>query len=171
MPFKVGASPIRRTMDYLNAGKLVFKPRVQILTVNYNPPTHKGATDFVFWNLPQVQFKNPEVQILTFQGQTPSPFLTAYLEDGRKVLFDVDGQSNFDILNRLVKILGKSETLLEAERIASQKADNPANFSNSSQRFCICGEPGQLPCPSLVPLPKHWRGKYFHQKFEEEEEY
>ncbi|XP_040573538.1 small ribosomal subunit protein mS25 [Lepeophtheirus salmonis] len=171
MPFKVGASPIRRTLDYLNAGKLVFKSRVEILTVNYNPPSHNQAADFVYWNLPQIQYKNPEVQILTFQGQTPSPFLTAYIDDGRSVRFDVDGQSNSEILQRLVRILGKSESQLEDERIASQKADNPANFGNSFQRFCICGEPGQLPCPSLVPLPKHWRGKYFHQKFDEEEEY
>ena len=41
---------------------------------------------------PQVQHKNPNVQIVTFKNLTPSPFITCFLEDSSKVYFDVDSQ-------------------------------------------------------------------------------
>lgn len=45
MPFMKGREPIRRTLEYLNAGKLVLKPRVKIFSVNYNTSGahHQGA--------------------------------------------------------------------------------------------------------------------------------
>ena len=47
MPFMKGIAPIRRTAKYLNAGGLVFKERVKIVTVNFNDlaesQSHKGA--------------------------------------------------------------------------------------------------------------------------------
>ena len=65
MPFQRGPAPIRRTLQHLRKGPLVFKERVQIMTVNYNEAhknipkhtkldQHQGARDFVFWNLQQV---------------------------------------------------------------------------------------------------------------------
>lgn len=36
MPFMVGAAPIRRTVQYLNAGKLILKDQIKIMTINYN---------------------------------------------------------------------------------------------------------------------------------------
>jgi small subunit ribosomal protein S25 len=59
--------------------------------------------DFVFWNLPQIQFRNPSVQIVTMKNLTPSPFITCYLEKGEKVIFDVDDQNSVEIVDRLVK--------------------------------------------------------------------
>jgi hypothetical protein len=50
------------------------------------------SQEFVFWNLPQIQFRNPQIQIVTMKNLTPSPFVTCYLEKGDKVIFDVDGQ-------------------------------------------------------------------------------
>lgn len=40
-----GPSPIRRTIKYLEAGRLVFKEPVKIMTVNYNifGDHHKGT--------------------------------------------------------------------------------------------------------------------------------
>ena len=188
MPFKLGAAPIRKSLKYLEAGKLVFKDRVKIMSIYYcedefkhleaktidnqrpflknrdwfvkSGPHHNGAINFVFWNLPQVQFMNPDVQIVTFKNKTPSPFIECFLDDGSKVLFDVDSQDNVQILDRLVKTLGKSKDTLEAEALASEKKDNPANFGKNCDRWCICSTPGQLPCPAVVPVPKHWRGKY-----------
>lgn len=174
MPFKRGIAPIRRTINYLQANPLVFKDKVKIMTVNYNEKDvkahdmddkfahHKGAQDFVFWNLPQIQYKNPNVQIAVMKNLTPSPFITCFLESGEKVYFDVDSQTNKEITNRLVKTLGKSEEVLAAEALASEKKDNPANFGVHSDRQCICQIPGQVPCPGLVPVPKHWRGKYVY---------
>jgi small subunit ribosomal protein S25 len=43
-----------------------------------------------------------------------------------------------------------------------QKKDNPANFGFGCSRQCICEVLGQVPCPGVVPLPKHMRGKYRH---------
>ena len=79
---------------------------------------------------------------------------------GRKILFDVDSQTNTDIMDRLVRTVGKTKETLEAEAIASEKRDNPANFGKDSDRFCICSIPGQLPCPGVIPLPKAWMGKH-----------
>lgn len=181
MPFKRGVAPIRRTIKFLDKGPLVFKERVKVMTVNYNElhrntpvnikyDQHQGARDFVFWSLPQVQYKNPNVQIATFKNLTPSPFLTCYLGDGEKVIFDVDGQTSEDILGRLVNTLGKSQATLDAEALAFEKKDNPANFGRKCERYCICTQPGQLPCPALVPVPKFWRGKYFYAGFQDEDE-
>lgn len=49
---------------------------------------------------------------------------------------------------------------LEAEAIAREKKDNPANFGALCERQCICEIPGQIPCPGTCPLPKIMRGKY-----------
>lgn len=72
-----GAAPIRRTVQYLEAGKIVFKDRVQIFSVHYNTlgENHRGTREFVFWHLPQIQFKNPDVQVLTLKNVTPTPFI------------------------------------------------------------------------------------------------
>ena len=127
-----GLAPIRRTTKYLNSSGLVFKERVKIMTVNFNDTesdqVHKGAQDFVFWNIPQVQYKNPDVQIVTLKNMTPSPFITCFLEDNSKVYFDVDSQTNSEIIDRLVKTLGKTKETLDAEALAAAEKNNPANF-------------------------------------------
>lgn len=45
MGFLVGEAPIRRTLKYLNAGKIVFKDKIKIFTINYNDraTNHLGA--------------------------------------------------------------------------------------------------------------------------------
>lgn len=104
-----GRAPIRRTMDYLNAGKLVLKDKIKIFSVAYNinGQNNTGAKDFVFWYLPQIQFKNPDVQVATLKNLTPSPFIKCYFEDGRKILIDVDNKSKEDILDHLTKTVGE----------------------------------------------------------------
>lgn len=42
MPMK-GRYPIRRTLEYLQKGDIIFKSRVKVLTVNYN--THGALGD------------------------------------------------------------------------------------------------------------------------------
>lgn len=80
MPFMKGRSPIRRTIQYLQAGKLVLKDKIKIFSVNYNihGKHHEGAKAFVFWTIPQLQYKNPDVQVITFRNLTPSPFIRCY---------------------------------------------------------------------------------------------
>ena len=57
--------------------------------------------------------------------------------------------------------------VLEEEAIASEAKSNPANFNcrYGFERHCICEMPGQVPCPSLVPVPRHWRGKWWNQGY------
>lgn len=45
MPFMKGPAPIRRTLKYLEAGRLYLKDQIKILTVNYNihGQCHQGA--------------------------------------------------------------------------------------------------------------------------------
>ncbi|XP_008317658.1 small ribosomal subunit protein mS25 [Cynoglossus semilaevis] len=161
MPMK-GRFPIRRTLEYLQKGEIIFKNTVKIMTVNYN--THgelsEGARKFVFFNIPQIQYKNPWVQIMMFKNMTPSPFLKFYLGDGEQVLVDVEGKDYKQISQHVKKILGKTEKVLQAE--ARMEASNPANFGPKKYclRECICEVDGQVPCPSFVPLPKEMTGKY-----------
>ncbi|KAK0179157.1 hypothetical protein PV327_007975 [Microctonus hyperodae] len=162
MPFMIGPSPVRRTLKYLEAGKLVLKKTIQILSINYNTAGdhHEGARQFVFWHLPQLQYKNPDVQILPLKNMTPSPFIQCFYENGKRMLIDIDSKNKDEILEHLIKVIGKSEKLLEREAIASIKKENPANIGNGCSKHCICEVPGQLPCPSIVPVPQHMRGKY-----------
>uniref|UniRef100_A0A2K5R4B5 Small ribosomal subunit protein mS25 n=1 Tax=Cebus imitator TaxID=2715852 RepID=A0A2K5R4B5_CEBIM len=113
MPMK-GRFPIRRTLQYLNQGNVVFKDSVKVMTVNYNTRGElgEGARKFVFFNIPQIQYKNPWVQIMMFKNMTPSPFLRFYLDSGEQVLVDVETKSNKEIMEHIRKILGKTEHYL-----------------------------------------------------------
>jgi small subunit ribosomal protein S25 len=79
-------------------------------------------------------------------------------------------QSNVEIVDRLVKTLGKRKEVLEDEALAAEKKDNPANFGPGCERFCPCELPGQLPCPAIIPVPKKWRGKYHYHKYQDEDQ-
>lgn len=163
MPMK-GRFPIRRTLQYLQNGDIIFKTRVKIMTVNYNTngDLSDGARKFVFFSIPQIQFQNPRVQIMMFKNMTPSPFLRFYLDDGEQVLVDVEGKDYREISQHVKKILGKSQDTLQAEVEAKMQASNPANFGPKKYclRECICEVEGQVPCPGTKPLPKEMTGKY-----------
>ncbi|XP_070500516.1 small ribosomal subunit protein mS25-like [Chironomus tepperi] len=173
MPFMIGRAPVRRTLKYLESGKIVLKDQIKIFSINYNVgqgfknKVHEGAQAFVFWTLPQLQYKNPDVQIVTFKNMTPSPFIRCYYEDGKQILIDIDSRSNDEIVNHLIKVIGKSKQVLKAEALAAEEKDNPANFGVGCARKCMCEIPGQIPCPGVCPLPKVMRGKYFYFKKDE----
>ncbi|XP_031844626.1 mitochondrial ribosomal protein S25 [Nomia melanderi] len=162
MPFMIGAAPIRRTLPYLRAGRLILLDAIQIFSINYNThgEHHQGAREFVFWNVPQIQYKNPEVQVITFKNLTPTPFIKCYYDDGKTMLIDVDGKSKEDILYHLIKVVGKTTENLQKEEQIRNLRDNPAYFGYGCERSCICVIPGQVPCPGTVPLPFHMRGKH-----------
>lgn len=61
-----------------------------------------------------------------------------------------------------IVVLCRKVLALEAQ-IAEKKV-TPANFGVGSERPCICVVPGQVPCPGVVPLPNHMRGKYKYAK-------
>lgn len=82
------------------------------------------------------------------------------MENGDDVLMDVDSKTRFEILDHLKKVFCKSDKKLAEEAREREITDNPANFGWGCDRQCICEIPGQVPCPAIVPLPKHMRGKY-----------
>ena len=76
------------------------------------------------------------------------------------MLIDVDDKSMDDIMAHLIRVVGKSRETLAKEAILREKKDNPANFGYGCEKSCMCDIPGQLPCPQVVPLPNHMRGKF-----------
>ncbi|XP_033744782.1 probable 28S ribosomal protein S25, mitochondrial [Pecten maximus] len=162
MPFMKGRAAMRRTLRYLQSKPLFLKDEVKVLTVHYNngQVASKGAYDFVFWHLPQLQYCNPAVQIVTFKNMTPSPFFQFYFQNGETMLMDLDSASREEITNHLQNTICKSRQALEKMRKEEQAKDNQANFGYSCSRWCICEMPGQVPCPGWVTLPKEMRGKY-----------
>ena len=79
------------------------------------------------------------------------------------MLVDVDSRTRQEILDHLLKVVGKSQQTLQEEAIKAQKQDNPANFGYGCKKHCICEIDNQIPCPGVVPLPYHMRGKYRNQ--------
>lgn len=110
MPFMKGLHPVRRTLQYLNNTNLILKPFVRIVSVHYNKRTEnsEGARQFVFWHLAQLQYKNPEVQVITFLNLTPSPFIRVFFNSGKDLLLDIDRQNKDEIQERLVRTLCKT---------------------------------------------------------------
>lgn len=85
------------------------------------------------------------------------------------MLIDIDNKSKDEILEHLVRVVGKSEKTLMKEAIAQKEKDNPANFGVGCNRSCICHVPGQVPCPGIVPLPDHMRGKIIIERLQNKE--
>jgi small subunit ribosomal protein S25 len=83
------------------------------------------------------------------------------------MLIDIESKSKEEILEHLVKVIGKSKEVLQKEAIAKEKKENPANFGVACPRSCICHVPGQVPCPGIIPLPDHMRGKKILEKLNE----
>ncbi|XP_031630905.1 probable 28S ribosomal protein S25, mitochondrial [Contarinia nasturtii] len=166
MPFMIGPAPIRRTKQYLGYGKLYLKDKIKILSINYNDKGdhHQGARDFAFWYVPQIQYKNPTVQILSLKNMTPTPFIRCFYDDGKELLIDMDSKKKEEILSHCLQVIGKSDEQILAEKIAAQKKENPSIFGYGCERPCICMVPGQVPCPGVVRLPNHMRRKFKQQE-------
>jgi len=160
MPFFTGPAPIRRTLPYLQSGKLVFRNIIKVMEVHYNMHfrqhecrhlikygnPHIGLRDFYFWFIPQIQYKNPNLQIVRFLEMTPTPFIRLWFDDGKDVLVDCDSKSKEDILEHLIKVFGKSKKVTSLEKALqnSQDEHNPALFGFNQRRFCICEIPGMF---------------------------
>lgn len=183
----MGPAPMRRTAQYLEAGRLIFKERVKIMELHYNmyyhydqkpkySNPHLGLRDFYFWEIPHIQYKNPHVQIVRFVDNSPLPFVRCWLDDGSDILFDCDSKDRGSILKQITKILGKSDKRLELERTLTEgqaklAAESPAIFDYNRPRLCMCEVPDQVPCPGVINLPFRMRGKYKYLKKDELEEW
>ncbi|CAG0882325.1 unnamed protein product [Cyprideis torosa] len=161
--FLKGNAPVRRTFKYLNSSNLELRENVRIVSFNYNVEglNHAGTRDFIFWHFDQLQYKNPNVQLLSFVGMTPTPFIRAYFSNRAPVLLDVEGYTQEEVHQRLKKFLCKSDEQLKREAAQAAKVDNPANFGYGFHRHCVCELPGQVPCPGIVQLPDYLRRSEF----------
>ena len=92
--------------------------------------------------------------------------LYIFTANGKTILIDVDSKSKDDILDHLLRVVGKPQNVLKEEAIAQEKKTNPANFGVGCDRSCICHIPGQVPCPGIVPLPDHMRGKIIRERLQ-----
>lgn len=159
MPFMKGAAPVRRTKAYLEAGKLLFRPEVRVMTINYNldQKASEGTYEFLFWHLPQIKYKNNHLQLLKFKNMTPTPCIQLFFVDGRKEVIDVYNRTRHEIHEHLLDTFCDPDRDVKKEE---EKKWNKANFGYGCRRWCICEVPGQVPCPGFVALPKEMRGKY-----------
>ncbi|CAC5406307.1 MRPS25 [Mytilus coruscus] len=167
MPFMKGRAPVRRTMKYLQDGALHLKSEIQVMTLNYNigpgQQVHRGALDFVFWHLPQLLYKNPHTQFVTFKNLTPTPVFQFFFSNGKKLVIDVDSHSKDEIHSFIRSTLCKTEKEVEEEETKDEK--NPGLFGlGSDSKKCICQIPGQVPCSGAVILPPQIRGKHRYTK-------
>lgn len=161
MPFMKGRAPVRRTIEYLEKGALVFKKNIQVMTIHYNTKHQpsNGAYLFQFWHIPQMQYKNPDVQILTFANLTPTPFIQFFMDDGKKVTVDTYNKSQTEIHDHIKRIFCKSEEMLTEETKAKERLTHPANFGYGCSRWCICEVPGQIPCSAFTNIKPELMGK------------
>jgi len=142
---------------------LKLRDQVRILCFAFDPDSkeHDGAKEFDFWHWNQLQFKNPEVQLVRHELKPPSPFIQAFLQNGQQVLIDIDGHDRGQIYDRLNKVLGKTKLVIEQEEMEKAAVENVANFGFKSLRQCICEVQGQHPCSKLIEPPQYlkltWR--------------
>ncbi|KAE9549605.1 hypothetical protein FO519_007179 [Halicephalobus sp. NKZ332] len=163
MPFMRGAMPLRRTLFYLNQGKVVLRDDVSVLVVGYHgrpQPEQQGTRDFVFWHWAQLQYKNPHLQLVKKKDFVITPFAMAILKDGREVLFDFEGKSKEEVEDTLQTTLGKTPLVRRREFLERMQDHNPAEFGVTCKRQCLCEVQGQQPCTSLLLAPKYVKGKF-----------
>ncbi|EDO42540.1 predicted protein [Nematostella vectensis] len=161
-----GKFPFRRTLEFLSAGRVVLKKDVRSVMLSY---THKyeskGLRNFIYKDLPQIQYKNNAVQFITAKDRTDFPTVDIFYGDGKKVMVDVENKKAPEILEIFSKVAGATESELQIRRQPKYLGRiNPANFGKYGHMYCICEIPGQAPCPSRVPHPEARKTKVWQEK-------
>lgn len=158
--------------------------RTMELKENYSfarePDNHTGMREFYFWEVPRLQYQNPDVQMVRFLERSPLPFLRIWLNDGADFLIDCDNRDRTSILNQVIRTVGTQTSAQDADALKKSRMQsvsalpmtdptvgNPATFGFSRTRYCMCEVPDQVPCPGVCPLPLRMRGKYILQKKDE----
>merc|ERR1712136_564611 len=108
-----GKHPVTQTTQYLEQG-IILRDCVKIMTIHYgdyqnNYESHEGVRKIVELNFSQLQYKNPNVQILVVKDLTPTPFFTFFLDDGEKFYIDVESMNQIEILHRIQNVFVTSK--------------------------------------------------------------
>ncbi|KAI6203631.1 hypothetical protein M3Y94_00579400 [Aphelenchoides besseyi] len=163
MPFKIGQMPLRRTLYYLEQGKIILRNDVAVLLLGYHrkpEPQQVGLSEFIFWHYAQLQYKNPHLQLIKQPDVNITPFAQAYLKDGREVLFDLENKTRDEIVNLLQGTLGKTALVKHREFLESMQDHNPAEFGENCARHCMCEIQGQRCCTAVLPASEHMKGRW-----------
>lgn len=118
---------------------------------------YAGLRSFYFWEMPRIQYKNPKLQIVRHLDKMPSPFIRLWFDDSTDLIIDCFKQTKEDILERLIKVGGKTIDRLALEEAIRKEIvgeDNPALFGWGRKRFCGCEVLGQSPCPGVIRVPR-----------------
>jgi Mitochondrial ribosomal protein L51 / S25 / CI-B8 domain len=65
-------------LDGLFAAKIVLSTCLLWLLTLHLWMLSVDPSNFVFWHLPQLKYKNPSVQMVTLKMVTPTPWIKAY---------------------------------------------------------------------------------------------
>ena len=158
-----GKFPLRRTVGYLERGRQL-KPGIESVAIYFKQTltADTGVREFVFYNLPQLVYVNPNVQFNTFKSQSKYTNIAFYLSGGDRIQVDLDEMTREEVLEVVLKIAEKSPEQIVADRkpfnvnpMYPKYLINPANFGWPffGQRKCICEVPGQLSCSKYI---KYW---------------
>ena len=159
-----GRFPFRRTIEFLSSGNTILQQRIKTVAVAFTPQkTSKGLRDFILRDLPRVQYKNPQIQFVCFRDKYEFPQINFYFDGGDNLMIDVENKSVDEIMSLVEMAGGATETeLMKRKEEKYPGRENPANFGKYGHCFCICEKPGQVPCPSRVPMEK--TVKWWHNK-------
>ena len=107
----IGRAPVRFTKFYLESSNLFLRDDIKSLVFNILPdkPHSEGLVAFDFWHSCQLQYRNPNVQLVQLKKLTPTPFIMAFREDGSKQIVDCFGKTRSEIREHIRSVFGKSE--------------------------------------------------------------
>ncbi|BFZ16159.1 hypothetical protein BsWGS_19198 [Bradybaena similaris] len=105
-----------------------------------------------------MQYTNPQVQTCFF-NMTPYPCIQLFLDNGSKLVMDVDCQDKETIYKQVKKIFCKS-AILKSESLAQGKIEQLSRLRHVCCHECICEIPGQVLCTRFLVPPKELPGKY-----------
>jgi len=62
-------------------GKIFLRDNVGVMIagINQNLPNQKGLNDFVYWHWAQLQFNNPDTQLVKIKNLSITPYVQAFL--------------------------------------------------------------------------------------------
>ncbi|VDP91776.1 unnamed protein product [Echinostoma caproni] len=162
MPFlKGGRLAVTRTRKYLESGRIILQDSVKVIAIHHVPgkKISEGCNELIRWFLPPLQFKNPNVQILTLKNMCPTPFIQVFLNNEEELVIDCSFRSHTDINSHLNAVLGTSLHGTASPSTDLLSIDNPANFGTKHKRQCICEVYGQVPCSSHIGRARPWPGQ------------
>jgi len=153
---------LRRTLFYLEqCPALQLRENVRVLALGYRLDWFsRHAREFLFWHWAQLQYHNPKMQLIKLDSVSMTPFAQAFLDDGREVLFDLDGKDREQIVTVLNAVLGKTQLVRDREHLEELQHRSPASFGSGCERECMCEVQGQHPCTCTLIAPRHLRGRW-----------